>query len=288
MMKQLIFMASFTLLAALPGLHAQKKEFREMIKKEIAFSNQSDHTLIVKNVFGDITVEGYAGAQVVVEVEKIISAKNQADLDLGKKELNLGVIEKTGQVILYPDAPYADFDGENLKFNWCNNHDEPSYGHILNFKIKVPNKIHVNVSTVNDGEVTVKNTRGEVVSAENINGGITLTDITGTTKVHCINGDVNISYATNPKNASTYYSLNGDITIAYQRALSASISFKSMNGELYTDFDVNKQFMKTDKTMEKGNKPKYRFEAKPVVQIGSGLVDHDFETLNGNVFIKKI
>ena len=202
---------------------------------------------------------------------KLFQQKTKQIWTWEKQELNLGIIEKANQIVLYPDAPYADFDGENLRFNWCNNHDEPSYGHILNFKIKVPNKIHVNVSTVNDGEVTVKNTRGDIVSAENINGGITLTDITGTTKVHCINGDVNISYAANPKNASTYYSLNGDITIAYQKALSASISFKSMNGELYTDFDVNKQFMKTDKTIGQGNKPKYRFEAKPVVQIGSGV-----------------
>lgn len=287
-MKQLIFMASLSMLMALPGLNAQKKEYREVIKKEIAFSNQTDHALVVKNVFGDVEVEGYNGNQILVEVEKIISAREQADLDLGKQELKLSIIEESSRVILHPDAPYADFDGENLNFNWCNNYNEPSYGHILNFKIRVPNKIHVNVSTVNDGEVTVKNTRGDVVKAENINGGITLTNITGTTKVHCINGDVNISYATNPKSASEYYSLNGDITIAYQKALSASISFKSMNGEMYTDFDVNKQFMKTDRTMEKGNKPKYRFEAKPVVQIGTGQVQFDFETLNGNVFIKKI
>ena len=59
-----------------------------------------------------------------------------------------------------------------------------------------------------------------------------------------------------------------------------------MNGELFTDFDINKQFMETNK--ETSGKAKYKYEAKPVVQIGNGQVDFDFETLNGNVFIKKI
>lgn len=281
-------MVSLTILMGLPKVNAQQKESRELIKREISFPNQTNNTLIVKNVFGAVTVEGYNGTEIILEVEKIIAADEQTDLDLGKLELKLQVIEESNRVILHPDAPYIDFDGEHLKFNWCNNHNEPSYGHTLNFKIKVPNKIQVDVSTVNNGEVMVKDTRGEAVKAENINGGIVLTNITGTTKVHCINGAVDISYADNPKSASEYYSLNGDITISYQRALSASISFKSMNGEMFTDFDVNKQFMKTDKIIGKGNEPKYKFEAKPVVQIGSGQVDFDFETLNGNVFIKKI
>ena len=54
------------------------------------------------------------------------------------------------------------------------------------------------------------------------------------------------------------------------------------------DFDINKQFMKTNKEQGKGEKPKYRYETKPVVQIGNGRIEFDFETLNGDVYIKKI
>jgi len=94
---------------------------------------------------------------------------------------------------------------------------------------------------------------------------------------------------TNPTASSTYYSLNGDINITYQKDLSADIVFKSMNGELFTDFDIAKQFAKTTKDESgKENRIKYKYESKPVVQIGKGGIDFNFETLNGDVIIKKI
>lgn len=287
-MKQLIFMVCLSLLVGIQCTEAQQGEFTAAIKKEIPFSNSTDKTVIVKNVFGSISVEGYNGSTIIVEVEKTVTADNPKDLELGKQELILQIIQDDNRVVLHPDAPYMNFDENQLKYNWCNNNNykEPPYKHQMNFKIKVPNSVQVNVSTVNEGEVSVKNTKGTYLQAENINGGITLTNVTGKTKVNCINGEVNISYTENPKSPSEYYSLNGDINILYQKALSANISFKSMNGEMFTDFDINKQFMKTNK--ERGDKAKYKFEAKPVVQIGSGQVDFDFETLNGNVFIKKI
>ena len=62
-----------------------------------------------------------------------------------------------------------------------------------------------------------------------------------------------------------------------------------MNGELFTDFDVAKQYARTSKNKAHENgKIKFKYEAKPIVQIGSGGLDHNFETLNGNVIIKKI
>lgn len=62
-----------------------------------------------------------------------------------------------------------------------------------------------------------------------------------------------------------------------------------MNGELFTDFNIAKQFAKTTKDESgKGNKAKFKYESRPVVQIGKGGMDFDFETLNGNVIIKKI
>ncbi|AWX45072.1 hypothetical protein HME9304_02081 [Flagellimonas maritima] len=285
-MKQLILMVFLITFLGIQSCDAQQKKYEERIKEEVPLSNVTKNRLVIKNVFGSIAVEGYSGDNILIEVEKIISANTSKDLDLGKKELNLKIVKEQNLVILHPDAPYIEFDKKNLRYNWCNKNEEPPYEHQLNFKIKVPKSIQIDVSTVNDGEIFVENTNGNSIKVENINGGITLNNITGKTDVNCINGAVNISYKNNPEKASKYYSLNGDINISYQKALSANISFKSMNGELFTDFDINKQFMKTNK--ETGDRAKYKYEAKPVVQIGSGQVDFDFETLNGNVFIKKI
>ncbi|PRX57663.1 DUF4097 family beta strand repeat-containing protein [Flagellimonas meridianipacifica] len=288
MRKQLIVILSLSVGICVQHMTAQKKEFTEVIQKEVEVGNASESNLVVKNVFGSIEIVGYSGRTVQVEVERSILAETKSDLELGKSELQLKITKLPNKIIVRPDAPYIDFDEEKLRYRWCDNSYDLSYEHKLDIKVKVPNTMIIDVGTVNDGEVLVENTRGKYLKAENINGGITLTNVTGKTKVNCINGPVTISYANNPTEASEYYSLNGDINISYQKSLSANISFKSMNGDIFTDFDINKQFTRTNKSIGEGSKPKFKFESRPVVQIGKGSVDFDFETLNGNVYIKKI
>lgn len=274
----------------LPNLgSAQELVFEETIKKELQFKTKStENTLVLKNVFGPVTVEGYSGSTIQIVAEKKIIAENQDNLDLGKKELSITVLERDNRFIVHPDAPYIEYDEKGLKFNWCNNYEEPDYQHKLNFKVKVPRGVSLNVSTVNDGDIYVANTSGKFIKVNNINGGIDLKNVAGKTNLHCINGEVNVSYSKNPAGESKYYSLNGDINITYQTALSADVSFKSMNGELFTDFEVARQFVRTNKQTSGKGKAKFKYESTPVVQIGNGGVQLDFETLNGNVFIKKI
>lgn len=269
---------------------AQKKEFKETIKKEVSFeARNEENSLVLKNIFGSITVEGYDGSSVQLVADKTITAKNDADLERGKQELQLKIVQKDDTIWIYPDAPYIEFKEGHLKYNWCNNNEEPVYDHTLNITLRVPKNIKLEVSTVNNGEIVVSDMRGSYINANNVNGGIDLNNITGQTNVRCINGAVNISYADNPNASSTYYSLNGDIHLTYQQDLSADIAFKSMNGELFTDFEITKQFVKTTKDKGgQGTKATYRYESKPVVQIGKGGLSFDFETLNGDVIIKKI
>jgi len=287
-MKKICISLLFVFLIA--GIQAQKKEFSEIITKEISFENNSgDNELVVRNIFGSISVEGYKGSVVKLKVSKQIVATNTQDLELGKKEIGIKILQQENDIVVYPDAPNVSYKDGRLKFNWCNDQEEPRYEHSLQFTILIPQETRLNVGTINDGEITVKNTRGSYINANNVNGGIALTNVTGKTDVHAINGEVKISYADNPKEFSSYYSLNGDINISYQKDLSAAISFKSMNGELFTDFEVAKQYAKTSKNDSKrGRNIKYKYESKPIVEIGKGAVEFDFETLNGNVIIKKI
>ncbi len=286
MMKQSILVLSLMLWVGTACTKAQQKEFSEKISKEIPFGNTSANTLVIKNVFGSINVQGYDGDKVKVEVKRTIKAKTQEDLELGKKELQLKVTTDSDRVILRPDAPYIDFDKQGLRYQWCDR-EEWSYDHSLDFVVKVPRKIKLHVSTINDGEVLVRDMSGPSLKVSNINGGITLDNVSGTTDLNCINGDVSITYVRNPSKASTYYSLNGDISVKYQQGLSANVSFKTMNGEFFTDFDIARQFTETKRSTESG-KAKFRYEATPKLQIGNGDVTLDFETLNGNVYLKKI
>ena len=288
-MRKIILTSLLTVFIVVHFVNAQKKEFKEQIKKEIAFeSNGKQNTLILNNIFGFVKVEGYEGSQVQLIVDKKITADNSTDLETGKKELIIKVLEIGNKIVIYPSAPFMKFDQDKFQYYCCNQeYEAPPYEHQTDFTLRVPDNIKLDIGTVNNGEVAVKNMRGNFIKANNVNGGISLINVTGQTKVHCINGEVEITYADNPTSASKYYSLNGDINITYQNVLSADVSFKSMNGELFTDFEIEKQFNRTNKS-SKNNKAKFKYESKPVVQIGKGGIDYDFETLNGNVFIKKI
>jgi len=272
-----------------PHAKAQKKEFSEVIKKELTYAYSNGNPMLeIQNLNGSISVEGYQGDRVLLEVEKTIMASTSKDLELGKNEIGIKTVQEGDKLIIYPDSPHMHYKDGRLTSKDCDRWQESPYEHILNFKVKMPERINLKVGAINRGEVLVKNTKGDYIEAHNINGGIELINITGQTKVHCINGKVDVSYANNPTAASTYFSLNKDINITYQSDLSADIVFKSMNGELFTDFDVARQFAKTVKNKADGKNSKYKYESKPVVQIGQGGPSFDFETLNGDVIITKI
>ncbi|NHF58411.1 DUF4097 domain-containing protein [Flavobacteriaceae bacterium TP-CH-4] len=290
-MKKVVVCTLVVLATMVQSVKAQKKEFKEEIKREVSFDSpgNSDNVLIVQNLNGSIAVEGYDGNQVQLLVEKSIWGKTSEKLEQGKQEIGIKVLRQGNEIVLHAQVPNMEYKDGRLSSIDHHKWVAPSYDHRLDFKVRVPRNIQLSVGTINNGEVRVSNMAGSYIKANNINGGIELGNVTGKTDVHAINGEVKISYAANPKESSTYYSLNGDINISYQDDLSAEIAFKSMNGELFTDFEIARQYAKTSKNESgKGKKAKYRYEAKPIVQIGDGTLFHDFETLNGNVFIKKI
>ncbi len=272
------------------ALVAQEKEFKETLTRQLALEGEpSGANLIVRNITGNITIEGYEGNSIQVEVYKVINARDNTRLEQGKEEIGLKVETLGNDYILYPDAPNLVYKDGHLNSADCQNYEAPPYDYRLDFSIKVPDHMKVDAGTVNDGELVISNLNGDFIRAVNVNGGVALNQISGQTEVHCINGKVNISYKENPSGPSTYYSLNGDINIDYQKDLSAEIGFKSMNGELFTDFDISRQFSKSSKEItDERNSPRYKYESIAVVQIGDGAFFHEFETLNGNVVIKKM
>ena len=162
MMKQLIVLLSFTLGMCVQNVPAQKKEFTEVIRKELEVNNATESSLVIKNVFGSIDVEGYSGRTIQIEVKRSIEAENPSDLELGKAELQLKITEQPNRVIIRPDAPYIEFDEDKLRYRWCDNSYDLGYEHNLNIKVKVPNTMLIDVSTVNNGEVLVENTQGNL------------------------------------------------------------------------------------------------------------------------------
>lgn len=274
---------------------AQKLEDRQSFQKELAYPGSSS-LLEIWNLNGSVTVEAYEGRSIRIEVEKIIKADGQKALEAGKQEIGFETIATADKAIIHMTGPCIRWTGDQSEPTWENDaskkdncNRERGYTFVQNFRIQVPAQADLKVSTVNQGDILVRGIRARDLEVGNVNGGITLEDVTGRTTVNAVNGDVRITYYKNPEEGSRYYSLNGDVQIGFQEGLSAEIGFESMNGEIFTDFEVMGQYAKTQK--EDTNSPekgRFQYESTPVIRIGSGSVMHQFETLNGNVYLKKI
>jgi hypothetical protein len=262
------------------------QEFKEHIRKEFTPAQGTGSTLCIYNYSGFIKVEGYSGDKVLLEIDKTISADEPEDLETGKKEFRLEFGQQRDTIVAYIAEPWDS--RPHRQYNRWNEERKIPYKYNLDFTVKVPFNMNLVVSTVNNGSVTVKELTGNL-KVNNVNGPVYVTGAKGITSANSVNGEVVVSYVTNPPAASTYRTVNGNITVSYQPGLSADLQFKSMNGSYYTDFP---QFeilpAAIDKNTEKrGGGTVYKLNARTAVRIGAGGFTHRFETLNGNIYIKK-
>jgi hypothetical protein len=273
------------IICASPGANA--KEFKEHISKEFILTNDAAGcTLFIYNVCGFIKVEGYSGSKVLIEMDKTISADDDKDLETGKNEFRLAFEQKPDTIMAYIAKPYDSRPHRNRQYN--DDRRDIEYNYNVDFTVKVPIGMNLHISTINDGIISVNNVSG-TLHVDNVNEEISIKNAKGNTWAHTINGDVTVSYLSNPTDESSYYTINGNIRVNYQPGLSADLLFKSMNGDFYTDFsDVQSLPAAVSKDQEKkGERIVYKLNAKTSFRFGTGGKTFKFETLNGNVYIKK-
>lgn len=270
-------------------LSAQKSN--ETIKKEISFaSNSTENMLVVQNIHGPISVEGYDGSTIKFEIEKTITMKHNGSLEEGKQEVQVKIKEVGSRIYAYVETPNNHFDTSTGSYANQRNRKwvKPKYSYYVNFKLKVPRNTNVKLAAINDGDIYAKNVQGDVLIVHNINGAITLENVSGKTEVNALNKDINITYYKNPTGDSSYHSLNGDINVTFKENLNAKVSFKSLNGDLYTNYDTTKMNAKVHKKVSKNGKgTKYNVSSTESYQIGEGGIKLDFNLLNGDATLKK-
>lgn len=262
------------------------REFKEHISKEFILSKDvTESILFIYNVSGFIKVEGYAGDKVLLEVDKTITADDDKILETGKKEFRLAFDQKSDSIFAYIAEP---FDSRPHRNRYYHNDREIEYDFNADFTVKVPFGFNLHISTVNNGIIIVNNVRGNL-HVNNVNGEIKIANAKGTTYAHTVNGNVTVSYLTNPPEESSYYTINGNIHVSYQPDLSADLQFKSMHGDFFTDFTDTKLLPATVEKIQKKNQRgiAYKLNSLTFVRFGTGGKTFKFETLNGNVYIKK-
>ena len=155
-----------------------------------------------------------------------------------------------------------------------------------NFTIHVPRETVLRLSALN-GEVKTEETSGKF-DIHAVNGPVTMTGIAGNGTLRTVNGRVTVSFRQNPRAASDFHTVNGIIEAAFPPTFSADLRLKTLNGRAYTDFDATGLLPSTAEAGERKNgRFVYKSNHTSSVRIGSGGPELTFETVNGDIRIKK-
>ena len=259
----------------------------ETIKKSGSFKSAGNRVLSVENIQGFVHVEAYNGDKVELVAEKKITAKKQEDVAKGMREVEVKLVESGDSIYVYVDAPFI-FRKQKKGRNVMINLDDIDYEYQVDMTLKVPAKLNLAVSTVNNGDVTVTGVSGDM-KVRNVNGPLKLTDVGGKTDASTVNGRIDVFYATNPTDESKFKTVNGNVNVHYAPKLNAAVSFKSMNGQFYTDLtEVEMVPVRVTKNTEgQGEGTVYKIDKLQNYKVGKGGPALNFQTLNGNIYLKK-
>jgi DUF4097 and DUF4098 domain-containing protein YvlB len=170
----------------------------------------------------------------------------------------------------------------------------PMHNRNVDLDIKVPANTELHLGTVNDGDIVVRNVRGEI-EAQNTNGRVTLTRVAGPVVAHALNGDVVASLTGPLPNRPTQLSsMNGDIDLTLPVDAKATVWIRADNGEIYTDFDLKLQAhsMRNESSddgppKKKKHRNEYGYQTGMQGTLNGGGAELRIVTYNGNVYIRK-
>lgn len=241
----------------------------------------AQRSLELDNVNGNIEIVGTDSNQVQLVVNKTIRAKSDAKLEQARREVTLDIKQNGGTLQLYVDGPFRCRCGDRRSVNF---ERHPGYSVRMDFELQVPRNINLEVSTVNEGEVRIREVRG-AYDVRNVNGGIEMTRVAGSGSAHTVNGGVKVTFTENPREQSSFESINGNIELYFARGLSADFRFKNFNGAIYSDFPVTSLPMRTVSEERKGRKVVFRADRFTGGRVGSGGAEIRVENLNGDIRI---
>ena len=236
------------------------------------------------SVWGDILVSGYDGDEVTVRAVKTVIADRDRDLAASEEEVRLEIVREDDLFEFYVDGPFRS-GHHRSRFRDRDRGWHRDYKVRFDFEIRVPRGTTVELSTVNDGEITVRDVTGDY-DVSNINGGIDMRGIGGSGEVYALNHDVTIDFVANPVRDSRFGSLNGDVRLRFLPGLSADFYLKTFNGEFFSDFPVSYLPLDTQvRSREEKGKHVYKVDRLTAVRAGDGGPDIQLDMFNGDAFL---
>jgi hypothetical protein len=242
--------------------------------------------LILDDVLGSVDVTGYNGRDLQVEVTKTVKAESPERAEVAKREVTLDMNQSAGVVRVFVDGPFRCHCDDNRSVNYRGERHD-GYQVTYDFRIKAPFGTFLDLRTVTHGGITLNHTVGDFALSD-VNSPIELVQVSGSGEAHTVNGGVKATFVKSPAGNCSFRSVNGTLDVTFPPDLAADVRTKTFNGALYTDFDVSALPIPAASPERQNGKFVYRSHRVTGVRIGRGGAELNFDTLNGNVYIRKI
>jgi hypothetical protein len=230
-------------------------------------------TLDARIFNGSITVQGYDGKDVVIDVHTEKDEERSDDNEGGgMKRIGGGTL---------------DFSAEEHD-NAVSIH-APMSSKLKGITIKIPQgSTKIKLGTVQDGDIDVKDVSGEI-EISNVNGSISATGISGSVVANTVNGEIVVKFKSiDPKAPMAFTSVNGKIDVLFPADIKADVKLKSDRGEMFSDFDIAVD--KTQPKVEKSTEEHYysvKIEDWVYGKLNGGGPEMMMKTMMGNIYIRK-
>jgi hypothetical protein len=251
------------------------------IARTLRFAGTGERTLVIRLINGSIRVSASDDTTVDLQVRKRIVAETDAGLRDAEREVTLDIADNAALIGAIARQPDTDVCGEqNDRNGWWR---RPRYQVTFDVTVRVPRGTHLELCTINNGEIRVEQTTGNF-EISHVNGRITMNGVRGAGRARTINGAVAVSFAEPPPGASTFRTHNGTVTASFPDGLSADLMLKTFHGGLFTDFDVQPLPQPAPAAVERrGSQSIYQSNAFTRVRVGRGGPEIALETFNGDV-----
>ena len=224
----------------------------------------------VETVNGSISIDGHDGDQINVEATIKVEGKKSEICQKILESLEIEV-EPSGEVLS------IEYDAKKKR----------GYKISVSFKIEAPSRMTTGAETVNggisltnmsgaadletvNGSINCKNTNGEI-DAETVNGGIKVENSSGDLDAEAVNGSISFSCDGIPPSNVDLETINGSIEADIEKMPNAEISASTMNGKIKLRGLPN---VTLDKRARSFNHV-----------MGDGSGNYSFDTINGSVEI---
>ncbi len=246
----------------------------------VAFSDPAQPGKLKVNLLGaSITLKGYAGKEVIVDAHM---DSEEAD-EKGSRQ------ERSGGMHRIHNASTSGLEIEEernmmvIRTGWPNNR-------AIRLTIQVPTRTSLDLSVVNDGNITVDGVDGDIV-ANNVNGAVTLTNVSGAVVAHALNQDVKATFTRYSGKPMSFSSLNGTLDVTLPADTKATLKLQSDNGEVYSDFPVDMLTPSVNQTVQddrsKGGRYRLKIEKAMTGRINGGGPEITFKTFNGDIKLRR-